>query len=398
MFYKNDFPIFSTHKHLIYLDSAATSQKPKRVIQWVDTYMRMYNSNIHRSAYSIATKSEELYRASKKKVASFLWRWDYREIIYTYNANYAYNLLAYTFLHNNILNPGDAVLLSIAEHHANIVPWMILQQHIPIEIKFFHITREHDIDWEDFDNKYTNNVKIISCIHASNVTGTIFDVATIWKKKRQNTLFIVDATQSIPHIPIRVDDIGCDILVFTGHKIMAQPGIGIIWGKYSLLESLQPAFCWWWAIHEVTTTYFSPQLSPEKYEPWTPNIVGAVSLLQAIEYIESIGWYHTIQEHENKLIHYTLEKTSTLKHISLIGKHTPLQRIGVFSFFIPNMHPADIQEFFSEHNICIRSWNHCAQPFLEYLHVPHTTRMSFGIYNTYEDIDAFFDVLSLLDA
>ena len=390
---KKDFPIFKNNPDLVYLDSAASSQKPELVINTIKNYLENSYSNIHRGAYDIAEISENLYKKSKQKVCEFIWANNYKEIIYTYNANYAFNLLTQTFRYNNILKAGDKVLLSITEHHANIVPWQILKEEIWIEIVFVNIDENYNLDIEDFKQKYDSKVKVISFTHISNITWTIYDLETIGKLKRDDTLFIIDWSQSIPHISIDLKKLNCDFFVFTGHKIMADTWLWILWGKQEILEKLNSVFSGGWAVWIVDEQSFKASDLSSKFEPGTPNISWAISLLKALEYIESIWWYERIEQIEKELVDYALEKFSSFEEVKLLGSKKFENRIWVFSFYIEWIHSNDIADFMAENNIAVRSGQHCARPFVVTCDLKHSVRMSLYIYNTKEDIDRFFEVL-----
>lgn len=388
-----DFPIFTNNPDLVFLDSTSSTQKPEYVINWICNYLSNSYSNIHRWLYDIAIESEKIYFDSKKKVAHFLNAPDFKEIIYTYNANYALNIITQTLRLNKVLKAWDKVLVSIVEHHSNIVPWLILKEEIGIELEFIKITDNFDLDWQDFVSKYDEKVKVIALTHISNVTGQIFDLEKVGKYKREDTLFIVDASQSFPHIKVDVQKLNCDFLFFTAHKIMADSWLWVIWWKSELLNKYKPIFSWGWAINEVKETCFKSGTIPFKYEPWTPNITWALSLLKALEYIENIWWYEKIAEIENTLITYALDKFNSRPHITLIWSKKRKNRVWVFWFYRDGIHSLDIADIMAENNICIRAWQHCTEPFMDYLGIKWSARMSVYIYNTREDIDQFFEVL-----
>jgi len=389
---KKDFPILNKN-NIVFLDSTASTQKPSHVIDWIKDYLENSYSNIHRWAYNIAEISEDLYNESKEKVSDFIWANSSREIIYTYNSNYAVNIITQTLRFNKVLKKWDKVLLSIVEHHANIVPWLILKEELWIEIEYIWIDENYDLDMNDFDKKYDDSVKIISLTQVSNVTGQIFELEKIWKQKREDTLFIIDASQSIPHFNIDVQKLNCDFLFFTWHKLMADTWIWILWWKQELLKKLRPIFSWWWAINKVEETCFKEASIPDKFEAGTPNITGAVSLLKALEYIESLWWYSKLENIENELVEYSLKKFNKRKNIKLIWSNKSQNRVWVFSFIIEWVHSLDIADFLAWKNICIRAWQHCAEPFLNTMWLKHTCRMSLYIYNTTDDINRFFEVL-----
>jgi len=393
-FSKGDFPIFKNHPELVFLDSTSTTQKPQYVIDGMSDFFSHSYANIHRGLYDIAQESERLYFESKKKFAQFIGRDDYKEIIYTANANYAINLIAQTLRYNGFFKKWDKVLLSVAEHHANIVPWQILQQEIGIELVFFGLDENGELDFQDFKQKYTSDVKMIALSHVSNVTGQIFSVDCIGRWKRDDTLFLVDASQSIAHIPVKTDEICCDFLVCTAHKLFADTGLGIIWAKKLLLWTLKPVFSGGGAILSVKESGFEPAGLPYTFEPGTPHISGAVSLLKALEYIEQNGGIDGIETQEKPLVEYACEQfDNRRKYLNLLGEYSHTKRVGVFSFTIDDVHSYDIADTLAEHHICVRAGKHCAEPLSEYFGVNHSVRMSLGVYNTKEDIDAFFKVL-----
>jgi len=407
---KQDFPIFKNNKWLVYLDNTATVQKPKLVIDGITKYLENDYSNIHRWFYPTSERSEKMYIESKKKVAENIWASSWKEIIYTYNSTYASNLFISSLRRSNYFKAWDKVLLSIVEHHANIVPWLILKEEIWIEIEYIKIKDDFSLDLEDLKSKLDSKVKAISITHVSNVTWEIFDLKSVWeiinnnyphpnlppfrsKEKESRPLFIVDASQSIPHIKIDIKEIWCDALFFTGHKLMSDSGIWVLWWKEELLKELKPAFSWWWAISWVKQDCFKEAWLPDRFEPGTPNLSWAISLLKAFEYIENIWGYKKIEKIELELNKYTLEKFKNIQWVKLIWWNNPTTRASVFSFIVEWIHSLDIADFMADKNICIRAGQHCAEPFMIELWVNHTCRMSLYIYNTTEDIDIFFNAL-----
>ena len=313
MNFKKDFPIFRTRPNLIYLDSTATSQKPEYVLDWIKNYLSSNYANIHRWSYDISTESEKLYKASKQIVADSIWVENSKEIIYTANSSYALNLISQSIWRTWLLKKWDSVLVSMVEHHSNIVPWQILAEDHWIQVKFIWINDDYSLDIDQLESQLDNSVKIISLTHVSNVTGEIFKLHkiselldkkypqdpntcnSIFEKKRP--LFIVDASQSVPHFQVDVKSIGCDALFFTGHKIFAESGIWILWAKEKLLNALKPIFSGWWAIWHVSQNWFTHSTAlPDKFEPGTPNLNWAISLLKAFEYINSIWGYRVLEK------------------------------------------------------------------------------------------------------
>ena len=392
--FREDFPIFKNNPDLIYFDSTATSQKPSLVINWINKYLETTYSSIHRGLYNISEKSEKLYNDSKKKVAKFVWAYSYKEIIYTYNSTYALNLLSSSIWLSKQLKKWDKILLTEVEHNTNIIPWLILKESIWIEIEYIKIDKDFNLDLDDFKNKYDEKVKIISFTHVSNVTWQIFDLEEIWKSKRDDTIFIVDVSQSIPHIDIDVKKLNCDYLFFTWHKVFADTGIWVLWWKEKLLKELKPSFSWWWAIWTLVDNCFTYAKIPDKFEAWTQNVSWAVSLLKAFEYIEYIWWYSVLEKYENELVEYFLDKLKKYKNIKLIWSNNYKNRLWVFSMVIDWFHSNDVADILADNNIAVRSWKHCAHSYFNSIWLTHSFRVSLYIYNTKEEIDKFFNILN----
>lgn len=397
--FKKDFPIFDNNLWLVYLDNAASTQKPRYVIEWIKNFLENDYANIHRWAYMLSERSEELFDKSKKKIAEFIWADYASEINYTYNANYAFNIISQSIKKSWLLNKWDKILLSIAEHHANIVPWLMLKEEIWIEIDYIKIKDDYSLDLEDLRLKLNGKVKIISLSYASNVTWEIFELEKVWeilndKYASDKPIFIVDASQAVPNFKVDIKRLGCDFLVFTAHKVMAETGLWIFYGKKELLKKLTPSIWWGGAINWVKKQDFSPAWLPNRFEIWTPNIIWAISLLKAFEYIQSIGWYETIENNEKILIKYFLEKLQNYPQIKLIGSKNLKNRLWIFSLEIPEYHIADLAEIFAEDNICIRAWMHCAEPLADTCNNNWSLRVSFYLYNDVWDIDRFFEVLN----
>ncbi len=397
---KQDFPIFTTHPDLIYLDSTATSQKPAIVIDGVADYLRSSYANIHRWSYDISEVSEKLYEDSKKIVAKHIGAESWREVIYTWNSTYALNLLSQSIWRTGLLKKWDTVLVSVVEHHANVVPWLILKEDYGINVEFIGVDDNFDLDYNDFRDKLTDKVKLVSLAHVSNTTGQIFDIANVNSLllarygRKQKPFLVVDASQSVPHFEVNVQNLGCDALFFTGHKVFADSWIWVLWAKEELLTDLKPIFSGGGAIWEVKQKSFTHSTKlPDKFEPGTPNLSWAVSILRAFEYIESIWGYQKLEEIEQELVEYALKSFSKISDLKLIGSHDGRNRVWVFTFVVPWVHSFDISDYLADNNICVRAGQHCAEPFMEYVWQMHTCRMSLHIYNTKQDIDRFFEVL-----
>ena len=392
--FKKDFPIFDSNPGLIYLDSAATVQKPRHVIDGISQFFQTSYSNIHRGAYSLSEQSEDLYFASKEKVATMLLNCSADEIIYTYNATYAYNMLAQTLRYSGVLKAGDTVLVDIAEHHANIVPWQMLSERHGILVERIDLDENYDYSIEDFKKKYHDRVKVVSLSAASNVTWTKYDIAAIAAWLRPETFFIIDWSQAIPHGKIDVIGNRIDALIFTGHKIMADTGIWILYLAKRHIKSLKPARGGGGMIEDVDKVSFKLSSGWQKFEPGTPHIVWAVSLLKALEYIESIWWFDVIIAHEQQLISYTLERFAQNKKLELFGKKSTDHRLWIFSFVIKwNTNNIQLWEKLALENICIRCGWHCTHPLFHELEKNGSCRLSTYIYTDISDLEKIFDAI-----
>lgn len=387
---RSDFPIFSRKvngKPLIYLDNAATSQKPRRVIDGLKSYYENNNSNIHRGVHTLSYESTVMYEDAHKKVAGFIGASDWKEIVFTRNATESLNLIAYSWgLHN--LDKGDEVLISIMEHHSNIVPWQMLCQARGIVLKFIDVDEKGNLDLESFERLLTDKTRVVSIIHVSNVLGVVNPINYISKKAReQGAILIIDAAQSVPHINLNVKELDCDFLVASGHKMLGPTGIGFLYGKKALLESMEPFLFGGDMISTVTKEKSTWNELPWKYEAGTPNIAGGIGLGHAIDYLENIG-LEQIEEHESELLDYTL---NNLKQLPWLEIYTPLegQRVGVVSFNVKGVHPHDVAGVMDEDGIAVRSGHHCTQPLMNRLNIEYALRASFYLYNTKEEIDQF---------
>ncbi len=392
---KKDFPIFEHNPWLVFLDNGASSQKPKMVIDGVSEFVAHDYANIHRGLYDLSEKSEKAYHDSKIAVANLL-NCKASEIFYTYNSTYGINILAGALAKSKILQKWDIVLLGIWEHHANVLPWQILAEEYGFQVKFFGIKDDYSIDRNDFGDKYTDKVKVVACSHVSNVTGQIYDVKKIKEQLRDDTFFLIDGSQSVPHFVVDVMDLWCDALVFTGHKMMAYTGIWWTYLKKDWIKKLSPMIAGWGTIEDVSITGHTFASGTDKFEAGTPNIIGAVSLLKAIEYIDSLGGMQKIWEHEQELVKKTLEWFKKLAgKVELIWTFEAKNRVGAFSFVVKNQSNFNkIWEIFAEHNIAVRCGWHCAYPLHKQLGLGGTCRMSTYLYNDDQDIEKFFEVLS----
>lgn len=389
MNFKEDFPIFK-NRDIAYLDSGATAQKPQIVIDAINNFYDKFNANPHRGAYTLSVEATAVYEDTREKIAKFINAKYPEEIIFSKNASESLNLLAYSYGLDNLKN-GDDVVISIMEHHSNLVPWQFVTQKTGSELKYMYINDEFELSKEEIESKITDNTKIVGITHVSNVLGTINNVKEIIKyAHKKGAVVIVDASQSIPHMKIDVQDLDADFLVFSGHKMFAPLGIGVLYGKRELLNKMNPFLMGGDMIEYVyeQKTTFAPL--PNKFEAGTQNVEGVVGLGAAIDYINSIG-YEKIQEHDREIVDYARERLSKLDYLDLYMTPNAENHSAVISFNIKGVHPHDVASILDSENVCIRSGNHCAQPLMRFLGIDSTCRASFYIYNTKEDVDRLVD-------
>lgn len=389
---RSDFPIFDYQKEIVYLDSGATSQKPKAVLEAEQNYYETFNANPYRGAYNLSVESTAIYDKSRHKVAEFLNAKHSEEIIFTKNATEALNLIAYSYGLENI-EKDDEIVLSIMEHHSNIVPWQKVAKTKHVTLKYLYINDNYEIDDSEIEDKITSKTKIVGIVSVSNVLGTINNIDKIIQKAHSvGAIVIVDISQSIAHFPFDVQKTDADFVVFSGHKMFAPLGIGVLYGKKDLLDKMTPFLMGGDMIeyvYEQTATFAE---LPNKFEAGTQNVGGAVGLASAIDYIKSIG-YEQIIEHDRTLITYAIHKLKELPYIKLFCTNNINHLSSVISFNINGVHPHDVSSILDSKGICIRSGNHCAQPLMRYLKTDSTCRISFSIYNTKEDIDKLISAL-----
>lgn len=382
---KKDFPIFA-NKKISYLDSGATTQKPTQVIDAINEFYKNHNANPHRGAYSLSIEATEIYESTRAKIAKFINAKHPEEIIFSKNASESLNLIAYSYGLDNLKN-GDDVVLSIMEHHSNLVPWQYVTKKTGSNLKYMYINNEYEISKEEIESKITENTKIVGITHVSNVLGTINNVKEIIKyAHKKGAIVIVDASQSIPHMKIDVQDLDADFLVFSGHKMLAPLGIGVLYGKREILNQMNPFIMGGDMIeyvYEQETTY-APL--PNKFEAGTQNVEGVIGLGAAIDYIENLG-YDNIEQIETKLVKYARSELSKLEFLDIYMTPNENNHSSVISFNIKGVHPHDVASILDSEGVCVRSGNHCAQPLLRYLGFDSTCRASFYIYNTQEDVD-----------
>jgi len=382
---KEDFPILK-NRDMAYLDSGATTQKPQKVLDAVESFYEHENANPHRGAYSLSIEATEAYESTRGKIAKFINARYPEEIIFSKNATESLNLLAYSYGLDN-LEKEDEVVISIMEHHSNLVPWQYVTNKTGSTLKYMYINDNFEISKEEIESKITDKTKIVGITHISNVLGTINPVKEIIKyAHKKGAIVIVDSSQSIPHMKIDVQDLDADFLVFSGHKMLAPLGIGVLYGKKELLQKMKPFLMGGDMIEYVyeQKTTFAPL--PNKFEAGTQNVEGVIGLGAAIDYINEIG-YDKIAEVEKELTEYAREKLSKLNYLDLYLTPNKENHSSVFSFNIKGVHPHDVASILDTENVYVRSGNHCAQPLLRSLGIDSTCRASLYFYNTKEDID-----------
>lgn len=391
MNFKDEFPILQERK-ISYLDSGATTQKPQCVIDAIESYYKECNANPHRGAYSLSIEATEKYESTREKIAKFINAKNREEIIFSKNATESLNLIAYSYGLDN-LKKDDEVVLSIMEHHSNLVPWQYVTKKTNSKLKFMYINKAYELSKEEIESKITDKTKVVGITHVSNVLGTINNVKEIIKyAHKKGAVVIVDASQSIPHMKIDVQDLDTDFLVFSGHKMFAPLGIGVLYGKKELLNKMTPFLMGGDMIEYVyeQNTTFAPL--PNKFEAGTQNVEGVIGLGSAIDYIEKIG-YKEIQNVEEAITKYAVNELSKLDFLELYITPHLENHSTVISFNIKGVHPHDVASILDSNGVCVRSGNHCAQPLLRYLGMDSTCRASFSIYNTKEDVDNLVEAL-----
>ncbi|MGJ5632490.1 cysteine desulfurase [Nostoc sp. CALU 1950] len=393
-----DFPILHqevNEKPLVYLDNAATSQKPLFVLNTLRDYYEQYNANVHRGAHTLSAKATDAYEGARDKVAKFINAASRQEIVYTRNATEAINLVAYSWGMNN-LQPGDEIILSVMEHHSNIVPWQMVAQKTGAVLKFVELTPEETFDLEQFKKLISDKTKLVSVVHISNTLGCINPVEEIAAIAHQyGAKFLVDACQSVPHYPIDVQKIDCDWLVASGHKMCAPTGIGFLYGKLELLESMPPFFGGGEMIAEVYLDHSTYAELPHKFEAGTPAIGEAIALGAAIDYLSNIGM-DKIHAYEAELTAYLFQQLEQIPQIRIYGPKPNAKgegRAALASFTAGEVHANDLSTLLDQEGVAIRSGHHCTQPLHRYLGLPATARASLSFYNTREEIDIFIKAL-----
>lgn len=389
---KKDFPIFN-NRDVVYLDSGATTQKPKCVIDAVNKFYENSNANPHRGAYSLSIEATEVYENTRRKIAKFINAKSSEEIIFTKNASESLNLVAYSY-GLDTLNENDEVVLSIMEHHSNLVPWQMVTKKTKSNLKYMYINDEYELSKDEVESKITDKTKIVAITHVSNVLGTINNVKEIIKyAHKKGAKVLLDASQSIPHMKVDVQDLDADFVIFSGHKMLAPLGIGVLYAKKEILNKMNPFLMGGDMIEYVyeQETTFAPL--PNKFEAGTQNVGGVVGLGAAIDYIEKIG-YDEIRKYEDEVVGYAIDELSKLDYLTLYITPNRENHSSVISFNIKGVHPHDVASILDSENVCVRSGNHCAQPLMRFLGIDSTCRASFYFYNTKEDVDRLVKALN----
>ena len=383
--FKKDFPIFE-NKDIAYLDSGATTQKPTSVLEAIEKFYKNENANPHRGAYGLSIEATEIYENTRDKIAKFINAKHREEIIFSKNASESLNLIAYSYGLDN-LKKDDEIVLSIMEHHSNLVPWQMVAKKTESKLNYMYINDNFEISDEEIETKITDKTKIVGITHVSNVLGTINNIEKIIKyAHKKGAIVVVDGSQSIPHLEIDVQKLDADFFVFSGHKMLAPLGIGILYGKREILNKMNPFLMGGDMIEYVyeQETTFAPL--PNKFEAGTQNVEGVIGLGAAIDYIKNIG-YNKIQEIEKEVTSYARQELSKLEYLTLYLTPNEEKHSSVISFNIKGVHPHDVASILDSENVCVRSGNHCAQPLLRSMGIDSTCRASFYIYNTKEDVD-----------
>lgn len=389
---RKQFPILDQQvngKQLVYLDSAATSQKPISVIDALDDYYRRYNSNVHRGVHTLGTMATDGYEGAREKVRKFINASSTEEIIFTRGTTTAINTVAASYGMANV-SEGDEIVITPMEHHSNIIPWQQVAKAKKATLKYIPLQKDGTIDLKDVEATVTDKTKIVSVMHVSNVLGTINPVKEIAAiAHKHGAVMVVDGAQSTPHMKIDVQDLDCDFFAFSGHKMTGPTGIGVLYGKKHLLENMEPVEFGGEMIDFVELYESTWKELPWKFEGGTPIIAGAIGLGAAIDFLESIGM-DAIEAHEQELASYAMEALKQVDGITIYG---PKERAGVVTFNIDDVHPHDVATVLDAEGIAVRAGHHCAQPLMKWLNVTATARASFYLYNTKEEVDAFVEAL-----
>ena len=393
---RKDFPILSREVHgrpLVYLDSAASSQRPQAVLDAMTTYYERHHANVHRGIYVLAEEATAMYEGARDTVATFLNAADHSEIVFTKNVTEAVNLVARSLgdvrpggrLH---LGPGDEIVVTEMEHHSNLVPWQLLAERSGATLRWIGLTDEGRLDLTDLDAIITERCKVVAFVHQSNILGTVNPLSQIVSRAHAvGAVVFLDAAQSVPHSPVDVQDLGVDFLGCTGHKMLGPTGIGVLWARRALLDELPPFLGGGEMIETVRMTGSTWAQPPHKFEAGTPMVAEAVGLAAAVDYLTDVGM-DAIRAHEKELTAYALDALGTVGQLRIIGPRTPVSRGAAISFTLADIHPHDVGQVLDELGIAVRVGQHCAAPVCHRMGVPATTRASFYLYTTTAEVDA----------
>lgn len=392
--YREDFPLLKIKvydKPLIYLDNGATTQKPQCVLDKLNEIYTLYNANIHRGVHHLSQIATMAHEDARKTVADFIHAKSSAEITFTRGTTESINLTAFCF-GERYVNEGDEIIVSHMEHHSNIVPWQLMCERKMATLRVIPITPDGELDLDAFKNMLNEKTRIVAVTHVSNVLGTVNPVKEIIHWAHLNgTPVLIDGAQAIPHLPVDVQDLDADFYVFSGHKIYAPTGIGVLYGKEKWLEEMPPYQGGGEMIDHVSFEKTTFNELPYKYEAGTPNYEGSIALAEALRYVSAIGM-EQIAQHEQELIQYAMEQMASIPNLRFIGM--PKHRSGVISFLIGNEHPYDVGMLLDKLGVAVRTGHHCAQPLVEYYNIPGTVRASFALYNNKEDVDQFIHALT----
>ena len=388
-----DFPILERTIHgkpLVYLDTAASAQRPLAVIDAVGDFYRNHNANIHRGVHLLSQEATEDYEQARTRIADFINAPSDQEIVFTRGTTESVNLVAHSFVRSR-LQPGDEILISWMEHHSNIVPWQLLCEETGAVLKVVPMNERGELEMDALTQMLNERVKLLSIVHVSNALGTINPVAEICALAKQHGIpVLVDGAQAMPHQVVDVQALGCDFYCFSGHKMYGPTGIGVLWGRYDHLQAMRPYQGGGEMIRHVTFEKSEYNDAPGKFEAGTPNIAGAIGLGAAVDYLKSLGM-HNVMSWENQLLEYGTEKLSQVEGFRMIG--TAQHKAGVMSFILGDIHANDVGTLVDLHGVAIRTGHHCAMPVVQFFGLPATARASLGIYNNFEDIDTLVEAL-----
>lgn len=394
--FRRDFPLLKqtmNGRPIVYLDNSATTQKPESVIRAIGEYYAQDNANPHRGAYALSIKATDIYENARERARRFIGADDAREIIFTRNTTESLNLVAYSYGLNHI-GPGDEILLTIAEHHSNLVPWQQVAHAKGAVLKYIYLEKDGNLSPRDLETKITARTKIVAVTHVSNVLGLVNPVREIADRAHaKGAVVVVDGAQSVPHIAVDVKALGADFFAFSGHKMLAPMGIGVLYGKSALLDAMPPFLTGGDMIDDVAEQETTFAELPAKFEAGTQNVGGAAGLTAAIDYLEEVG-FDRIHAREKELVAYALPRLRELPYIELYGCDTTRDnKLGIITFNVKDVHPHDVSTILDAEGVAVRGGHHCAQPLMTYLGQNATCRASFYFYNTKDDVDRWIAAL-----